>query len=151
MAKKKKIELTDDVLSLVTNIHFGEMPFLKDKELPVYGIDMNSLFGGAFLLEDIARILGMYDEYVIKGTECDAIGPSFRKDVEDYFFIISTYIYDNLEDIETMIHYFSNKGGLKSGIYEYSRKTGLWSWEEDISTDNSEIFNLKLNINGQTV
>ena len=47
-----------------------------------------------------------------------------------------------------MVHYFANKGGLKSGIYEYSKKTGLWSWKEDITTDNSEIFNLKHNING---
>lgn len=132
MAKKKQLEFTDDILALVSNIHFSEMPYLKDKEFPVYAIDMNSLFGGSFILEDISRILGIYDKSVIKGTECNAMGPSFQKEDEDYMFRIATYIYDNLEDIEAILHYFSNKGGIKSGIYEYSRKTGLWTYVGEI-------------------
>ena len=61
MAKKKTIELTDDVLALISNIHFGELPYTKDMEMPTYGIDMNSVFGGMFMLTDIAYILGLYE------------------------------------------------------------------------------------------
>lgn len=149
MAKKKTIELTDDVLALISNIHFGELPYTKDMEMPTYGIDMNSVFGGMFMLTDIAYILGLYDKYVIIGTEENSLGPEFKKEAADYFFMLGSYIYENLEDIETLVHYFSNKGGLKAGIYEYSRKTGLWSFKEELNNDNSNIYLIRKTIDAK--
>lgn len=146
MAKKKTLEITTDVLSLISNIHFKDITdIIFKKEIVNYYIDLNSLFGGNFVLEDVAYILGMYDDYVIKGTECDAMGPMFTKEAEDYFFALASHISTNLGDIEMLTHYFINKGGLTPGIYEYSLKTGLWSKKCEIHEENSELMRLQKN------
>ena len=49
-----KITLTEDMLKLISNIHYGEVPQLDSSRHTVaYGIDFNSLYGGS-TLEDVA-------------------------------------------------------------------------------------------------
>lgn len=121
-----KIKLTKDILTLVTNIHFGELPNMEEKRYPLtWGIDFYSLYGGSFVFEDIAYILGRYDEH-IKGTEEDAMGPRFPKELEDYMWELHSYIVNNIGYIEDLVHYYCNKGGLTEGTYKCHSNAKDW-------------------------
>lgn len=125
-----KITLTEDMLKLISNIHYGEVPQLDSSRHTVaYGIDFNSLYGGS-TLEDVAYIIGRYDEH-IPGTEEDALGADFPKDLKDYMFNMHVYIVDHIQDIEELVHWFSNKGGLKPGTYKCKSHERIWEREED--------------------
>lgn len=125
-----KITLTEDMLKLISNIHYGEVPQLDSSRHTVaYGIDFNSLYGGS-TLEDVAYIIGRYDEH-IPGTEEDALGADFPKELKDYMFNIHVYIVDHIQDIEELVHWFSNKGGLKPGTYKCKSNERIWEREED--------------------
>jgi hypothetical protein len=124
-----KIKLTDDILALVSNIHFGRLPDVNTitKAQLTWGIDFFSLYGGSFALEDISYIIGKYNEH-IPGTEEDPMGPRFPKELEDYMWEIHTYIVDNIEYIEDLVHYYSNKGGLKKGTYKCKDYNKVWEY-----------------------
>lgn len=125
-----KITLTEDMLKLISNIHYGEVPQLDSSRHTVaYGIDFNSLYGGS-TLEDVAYIIGRYDEH-IPGTEEDALGADFPKELKDYMFDMHVYIVDHIQDIEELVHWFSNKGGLKPGTYKCKSNERIWEREED--------------------
>jgi hypothetical protein len=125
-----KITLTEDMLKLISNIHYGEVPQLDSSRHTVaYGIDFNSLYGGS-TLEDVAYIIGRYDEH-IPGTEEDALGADFPKELKDYMFNMHVYIVDHIQDIEELVHWFSNKGGLKPGTYKCKSHERIWEREED--------------------
>ena len=123
-----KITLTKDMLSLISNIHFNKLPDVtteKKQELN-WGIDFFSLYGGSYALEDIAYIIGRYDEH-IKGTEEDPMGPRFPKELEDYMWEMHSYIVNNIEYIESLVHWYSNKGGLTEGTYKCKDYEKIWS------------------------
>lgn len=115
---KNRITLTEDVLKLASAIK------IRDVEIPseisgntyIGAIENASLFGGSDLLEDASMILGIYDEH-IEGTEENSNGVQFNADVEDKIYTLHEFIVENLIVIEGLIHYWSNKGGLKPGTY----------------------------------
>lgn len=123
-----KIKLTKDILSLVSNINFKRLPNLEDENSQTlnWGIDFFSLYGGSYLLEDIAYIIGKYDQ-VIQGTQEDAMGPRFPKELEDYMFEIHEYIVENIEYIESLVHQFCAKGGLTEGTYKCKDYQKIWT------------------------
>jgi len=126
-----KIKLTDDILKLISNIRFQEVPEPpKDgdrRERIDYAIDFNSLYGGSYVFEDISYILGRYDEH-IEGTEENPLGVQFPKEFEDYMWEIHTYIVDNIDAIEELVHQFTTKGGLKPGTYQCKSYFRVWEY-----------------------
>lgn len=129
---KIKIVLTEEHLALISNIHFGKLPEISEKEQYIsWGIDFNSLYGGSYLFEDIAYILGKYDER-IEGTEEDAMGPQFPEELENHMYELHCYIVENIEYIEDLIHYYSNKGGLKVGTYTCNDFNKIWKYTEKL-------------------
>jgi hypothetical protein len=123
-----KIKLTKDILTLITNIHYQEVPDLKSDKYPLtWGINFFSLYGGSYVLEDIAYIIGRYDEH-IPGTEEDPLGPRFPQELEDYMYDMHEYIVNNIEYIEDLVHYYSNKGGLKEGTYKCHSHAKDWEF-----------------------
>lgn len=123
-----KLNLTEDHLKLISHLQFGEMPDLTnpDIENPIFGIDLNSIFGGSFTLEDISYILHRYDEH-IEGSEDKAFGPQFPEETENYFMSLYTDIIDHLKDIEEIVHQFSVKGGITPGTYKCKSNEHIWS------------------------
>lgn len=122
-----KITLTDDMLSLISNIRFQEFPTIKDTDMnPRWGIDLNSIYGGSFLLEDVSYIIGVYDQH-IPGTEENAMGPEFPQDLEEYMYGLHMYIWENLNYIEDIVHQFSIKGGVTSGTYKCKDYERIWT------------------------
>jgi len=124
-----KISLTEDMLKLISNIRFQEVPqALQDddeREMVTYGVDYGSLYGGNFVFEDISFILGRYDEH-IPGTEEDALGAKFPKEFEDYMWEMHSYILEHIDCIEELVHQFCNKGGLQPGVYVAKPNEHIW-------------------------
>lgn len=129
-----EINLTKDMLELVSHITFKRFPSIDEleesgKEREICAIDFASLYGGSYVFEDIAYILGKYDEH-IPGTEFDPLGPQFPKELEDYMWETHSYIVEHIRDIEDLVHQFVNKGGLKPGKYVSKSNERIWKFVE---------------------
>ena len=102
-----KIKLTEDILKLISNIRFQDVPEPPEdgdtRERITYAIDYGSLYGGSYVFEDISYILGCYDKHIV-GTEENPLGVQFPQEVEDYMWEIHTYIIDNIDGIEELVH-----------------------------------------------
>ena len=116
--KKNRITLTDEILSLVSAIKIREADFPSDMigGRFIAGIESNSVYGGSDLLEDVSMAIGVYDERVV-GSEENANGVQFDASLENQMFDMHEFVMKNLITIEHLIHYWSNKGGLKPGTY----------------------------------
>jgi len=126
----KTITLNEDHLKLIPNIKFEGFAFDSETRNGRFGwgIDQWNLFGGTYVLEDVSRIIGRYDEH-IKGTEEDPQGVDFDDDVKAYMWELYQYIWDNIEYIIDLVLYMSNKGGLTAGDYKYVSNKKTWTKE----------------------
>ena len=123
-----KVELTEDILKLISCIHFENFPREDEFETKYrlnVGIDFASLYGGSFIFEDISFILGRYDEH-LPGTENDSLGPRFSPEFEEYMWTIHSYVVEHIQDIEELVHQFCNKGGLTPGTYVAKSNVRFW-------------------------
>lgn len=82
-----------------------------------WGCDQWSLFGGTYLLEDMAMILGCFDQAIEK-SENLATGRRFPIELEDKMYNLYDFICNNMEDIIVLILSFIGNGGLVPGTYE---------------------------------
>lgn len=128
-----KVELTEDMLKLISNIHFGTLPEpMEDedtREYVTYGINYSEFYGPGFLFERIALILGKYFDY-IPGTEEDPDGAKYSEEFTDYMWELHSYIQDNIDSIEELVHQFVNKGGLVPGTYTCKSYEHIWKLKE---------------------
>lgn len=127
-----KIELTDEIIALVSKFRFQKLNDLnikhgiEDWTDKYYGIDTYALYHGSHLYEDMAQILGKADQ-VIKGTEEDFDGPKYPTELMEHLMELDTYIVDNILEIEEIIHQFAFKeGGVKPGVYTCKDNEHLW-------------------------
>lgn len=90
-----------------------------------WGCDQWGLFGGTYVLEDIAMILGYYDQ-AIENSENMASGRRFPKEIEDKMYSLYDFICENMDDIMNIVFSHINKGGLSEGTYEF--KDGEWKF-----------------------
>ena len=115
--KKNRIKLTKEAIDLVTTIKVRETDFNEGIAHYVAGIDANSVYGGSDLLEDVSMAIGVYDQR-IAGTEENSCGITFAdKELMDRMFDLHEFVMKHIVDIENLIHYWSNKGGLSEGTY----------------------------------
>ena len=100
------------------------------KECNAWGINQWNLFGGSYVMEDVALILGHYGDYY-KGTEESPLGKQYPKELEDYWWGLYLYIVENIVNIFNIMFYFLDKGGLKPGKYTCnSKNTYDWIYSE---------------------
>ena len=96
-----------------------------------YGIDTYDLFNADYWYDHMARIVGCSDQ-VISGTEEDTDGPKYPQEVIEHLRELDEFLITNLVHIEDIIHQFSDRGGIQSGVkyvsYDYE---GIWYTEED--------------------
>lgn len=124
---RKSLVITEDMLLLIKNIKFEPFVFEsteKENGRFGWGIDQYSLFGGSYVMEDIALILGKFDEY-IKGTEENPMGRQYPEELEKHMWDLYEYIYTNMTDIIRLVFQFSNEGGLSEGTYRLN-DNDLW-------------------------
>lgn len=120
------------IKGLVNDLKLSENDKLKDYNKSVleeihnfnphsrfgWGCDQWNLFGGTYVLEDIAIILGYFNQ-AIENSETLATGRRFPDELENKMYDLYEYICENLEDIFVIVLTFVNQGGLVPGIYEY--------------------------------
>lgn len=115
---KLKVELTEDHIKLIKNFNFER---ISDKH---YGLDTYGLWGGTYLYEQMAYILGYQDKIIPETIESN-LGARYEKEYEEKMMDYDAYILENLVFIEEILHQFCDKGGLKPGIYtcfDYNRQ-----------------------------
>lgn len=94
----------------------------------LYGIDTYNLWGGTYIYEDIAYIIGKMDK-VIEGTLEDPDGPKFDEETTAYMDELASFIIDNLQNIEEILHQFCTVG-IEAGVYYTCNPAQhLWSKE----------------------
>lgn len=96
-----------------------------------WGVDQWNLFGGVFVLDEVAKIIGRYNER-IEGTENSAYGADYPEETKEYMWSLYQYIWDNMEYIFSLILYFLDKG-ITPGTYVY--KSGVWTKKEKTTKD----------------
>lgn len=106
VAKDYNNSLLDEIHNLNPLARFG------------WGVDQWNLFGGTYVLEDVAMILGYFDQ-AIENSETLAGGRRFPEELEEKMYTLYEYICDNLEDILVLAFTFIPNGGLVPGVYEY--------------------------------
>ena len=106
---KEKLELVSDL-----------------KECHAWGINQWNLFGGTFVMEDVALILGHYGDY-IPGTEESPLGKQYPKELEDYMWSLYMDIYENMEYIISLVLFYTDKGGLTPGTYKCKDTEKNWT------------------------
>lgn len=134
----KRLTLTEDHLKLIAAIKFDEFDMGKSVVTTVYengaketvtkeveagrtryawGVDQWNLFGGSDVIGDVAMIVGEWDNRIV-GSENLPLGTRFPDEIENYLWDLYQYIWENLVYIESLVHYFCNKGGLTPGTYK---------------------------------
>lgn len=120
---KLKIELNEDHIKLISSFHISK---IDDEH---YGIDVNNMWGGTYLYEQMAFILG-YENFVIPETMSDPEGPRYQMEYEKKMMEYDEFINSNLQTIEELIHQFSCKGGLTPGVYSCLDYVRIWKKED---------------------
>ena len=103
--KELNTELMDEINNFNPHEHVG------------WAIDKYNLFGGTYVLEDVALIIGKWGEF-IPGTEYEPTGRRYPEELEEYMYGLYEYIVDNLVYIESLIHSYAVNGGLTAGTYK---------------------------------
>jgi len=122
----KRIEVTEDLLKVIPIIFLQEKNGFDNKTIT---IDTSHIFSIGFgLMEDMAMALGIYDR-AIKGTEDDPEGKAFSEEDTEYMLSLHKYVVDNIYYIESLIHQYVVKGGIKVGTYKCKDNELIWSFE----------------------
>ncbi|MBP5456339.1 MAG: hypothetical protein J6Y37_07545 [Paludibacteraceae bacterium] len=122
---KISLTLTEEHIKLIRCLRF------EKKTDNIYGIDNYSLWGGTFIYEQMAYILG-YGDKVIKGTEEDVDGPKYPADLIEKFNELDSFIVENIVNIEDLLHQRCNMGGILPGVkYVAYDHEGIWYTEDE--------------------
>lgn len=123
-----EVTLTEDMIRLISNFRFVPFPdYVDDKEIVNWGLDLNSLYGGNFVCEDIAGILGLQDT-AYPDTLCDSDGPKYPDEVYDRMMAAHLYVFENVSNIEEILHQFATQG-IKVGTYTCKSNEHIWTFK----------------------
>lgn len=121
---KKIVKLTPDHLLLIKNLR------LRHLNPEVFGIDMFSAFGGDYMNQDMAMILG-YGNRIIPDTIGNPLGPVYEEEIETYLTTLAADFDEHLEDYFELMQQFCDQGGLKPGVYSRTTDNIIWKYEGD--------------------
>lgn len=124
----KKITLTDEKIKLLQAINFESFVFDGDSRNGRigWGVDQYAPWGGNFPIEDIALILGHWED-TIPGTENDYDGRKFPVELHNHLVDLYEDITENFEVYFKLLIFLSDKGGLKPGEYKYNPRTWIFT------------------------
>lgn len=117
-----KLTFNDEHIQLIKNFRTRQ---LGDE---YFTIDTYDLFGGTYLYEDMALILGYMDK-VIPGTMEDADGPKFDDETLEHLNELDSFIVENLQNIEDILHQFCTEGIQPGVTYWCNPSEHIWHKE----------------------
>lgn len=120
---KLRLTFNEEHIKLISNFRTRQ---LDDEH---YAIDTYDMFGGTYLYEDMALILGYMDK-VIPGTMEDADGPKFDDETLNHLNELDSFIVENLQNIEDILHQFCTEGIQVGVTYWCNPSEGIWHKEE---------------------
>lgn len=121
---KRSVVLEKEHIELVSKMVVREFSSTKT------GIDLYDLYGGGFVYQDIANILGWRD-HMIPGTEEDVEGPMYDEETQSRMEEIDGFIHDHFTEILEIVMQFSAQGGIKPGKYVCDDSIRIWKLKED--------------------
>ncbi len=124
----KKLTVTDEHVKLLQAVKFESFVFDGDSRNGrfAWGVDQYGPWGGNFPIEDIALILGHWED-TIPGTENDWDGRKFPEELSMHFYDLYDDITENFEDYFKLLIFMTDKGGLTPGIYKRNPRKGEWT------------------------
>lgn len=117
---KKTVIITEDHITLIKNLRFEQFDESR------YGVDGYSLWGGSYVYEDIAFLLG-YANRVLRESQNDALGPVYEAEVQKYLDILADDFSEHLTDYEEILHQ-NCATGLKVGKYTKKGNEVFWTY-----------------------
>jgi hypothetical protein len=91
-----------------------------------WGIDQYAPWGGNFPIEEIALILGHWDD-ALPDSVNDWDGRKFPDELQNKFHDLYDYITNNMEYLFSLLIYYTNKGGLTPGTYKCNPRIKEWT------------------------
>lgn len=113
-------EITREYIKMYSEVNediMNEIDDVNPNERFGWAIDKYNMFGGTYVLEDVALIIGKWNDF-IPGTEYEPTGRRYPEELEEYMYDLYEYIVDNMVYIESLVHMYCCKGGLKPGVYK---------------------------------
>lgn len=121
---KIKITLTEEHIKLLKEFRNTQIDDIY------VGYDTINPYGGSYLMEDIAMILGYWDK-AIPGTENDYDGRKFGIENEQKMLDIHTYLMDNIRFVFSIVFQFMEIG-IKPGLYTSLDNDLNWTYSQII-------------------
>ena len=90
-----------------------------------WGINQWNMFGGTYVMEDVALVTGHYGEAIDDG----ATGKVYPKELEDHMWSLYLYVSENLEYIMKLVLWSITNGGLTPGAYKTKDNGITWTKE----------------------
>lgn len=119
---KIKITLTEEHIKLMSQ-------FRNERIDDIYiGYDTINPYGGSYLMDDLAMILGYWDK-AVPGTENDYDGRKFGLENEQKMIEVHTYLMDNMQYILSIMVQFVTRG-VKPGTYSSIDTNLEWVYTE---------------------
>ena len=124
----KKLTLTDEHVKLLQAVKFESFVFDGNSRNGRigWGIDQYAPWGGNFPIEDIALILGHWED-TVPGTENDYDGRKFPVELHNHLVDLYEDITENFELYFKLLIYLSDKGGLVPGEYKCNKRLNEWT------------------------
>lgn len=123
----KTITLTDEHIKLLKAIKFEMFIFDEKTRNGRYGwgIDQYAPWGGNHPIEDIAMILGHFNEH-IEGSENSYTGRHYPPEMQEHFISLYEEITENMEYMFSLLIYYTDLGGLTPGTYQCNPRIKDW-------------------------
>lgn len=120
---KRIVNLTKEHILLITKMRVSEFSSTR------VGVDLYDLYGGSFIYDDMADILGYKDKRVPESIG-DPDGGIYDDETQDLLENIDGYLHDNFTNIMEIILQFADRG-LKPGKYVCNDTIRIWEYQED--------------------
>lgn len=121
MGNKISLVFTEDI---ITFIKLMKVQTFSDSRV---GFDNYALYPESHLFDFMAMVLGKRDRR-IDGTEENPLGAEYDKETTDYMHEIDSFIVENLEYIEEILHQFCDTG-IKPGKYSCLAYQRIWKYD----------------------
>lgn len=127
MGNKISLVFTEDIIKLIKLLKVQKF---SDSRV---GIDNYGLYPESHLFDFMALVLGLQD-HRIPGTEENPLGAEYDEETTNYLHELDSFIVENLEFIEEIIHQFCEVG-IRPGKYSCLAYNRIWKFEEIVEKE----------------
>lgn len=121
MGNKISLVFTEDIIKF---IKLMKVERFNDNQI---GFDNYELYPESHLFDFMALVLGL-QEHRVAGTEENPLGAEYDEETTKYMHEIDSFIVENLEFIEEILHQFCDVG-IKPGKYSCLAYQRLWKYD----------------------